>query len=117
MKKSSFIIILLLLFSVNLGYSQTAGDNIYSVNIQKKDATILLYPNPVRDNGFFVKSDSLIEKIELINVLGQTVKTLINKTGLPYNLFVEIRNLQKGMYMVQISLAGGKKKLSKVIIE
>ena len=78
---------------------------------------VLIYPNPVTDNNFFVKSDRLIKKVEVLNVLGQTIKTVINETNIPYNILVEIGNIKKGMYMVQVTLEGGEKIINKIIVK
>ncbi len=102
------------------------GDIVYaqsSIQIQEKNTVIavksdiIIYPNPVTDNKFYVKSDRLIKKVEVINILGQKIKTVNNQTDIPYNILVETGNLKKGMYMVQVTLDTGEKIINKILIK
>jgi hypothetical protein len=78
---------------------------------------VLIYPNPVTDNKFYVKSNDLIKTVEVLNVLGQRIRTVHNETNVPYNIFVELGNVKKGMYMVRITFADKKSVIRKIIVK
>lgn len=119
MKK--FVLILIsLVFILSLNYSAMSQ----GMSFQNKKpivsiihSNILIYPNPVTGNKFFVKSEQLIKKVKVLNVLGQNIKTVTNETNVPYNILVELGNVKKGMYMVQVTLDSGEKIINKIIVK
>ncbi len=113
-----FIISLFFILSLSYtAYSQGMSYQKSEPAVLIIHSEVLIYPNPVTDNKFFVKSDQLIKKVEVLNVLGQTIKTVINETNIPYNILVEIGNIKKGMYMVQVTLDSGEKVINKIIVK
>lgn len=108
-----FYFLIVLTFSTLSVYSQEYSTNS-SFNIKEYDATI--YPNPVVDEMFYVKSEAVIKRIEVINVIGQTVAKVNNNTKLPYNLVVRLPNCNKGIYMVKILFDNNKKSVIKKIL-
>jgi hypothetical protein len=84
--------------------------SISSVN--KEDVFVLTYPNPASDEINVVSSENM-NKIEIINMLGQIVfqKKLNNK-----NLKVNTSNFNKGNYFVKIYTDKGET-TKKVIVE
>jgi hypothetical protein len=114
----TFITVLtaILMFSLQ-GYSQTSNNAVRDNSTFQVDFDALIYPNPVTDNNFYVKSDNVIKKVEVINVIGQIVKTVNNETNLPYNIFVQFNGCEPGMYMVRITSADNKKIIKKVLIK
>ena len=84
-------------------------------NITQYD--VVIYPNPVIDEKFFVKSDNVIKSVEVLNVIGQTIKKVNNKTGLPYNIFVQLPDCEKGMYMVRITFENNDTLIKKILIK
>ncbi len=119
MKK--FILIFISLFFIlsvsYTSYSQGMSYHKTESPVSFIPADVLIYPNPVTDNKFFVKSDKLIKKVELMNVLGQNIKTVNNETDYPFNILVKIGNIKKGMYLVQVTLEGGEKIINKIIVK
>lgn len=119
MKK--FVLILIsLVFILSLNYSAMSQ----GMSFQNKKpivsiihSNVLIYPNPVTGNKFFVKSEQLIKKVKVLNVLGQNIKTVTNETNVPYNILVELGNVKKGMYMVQVTLDSGEKIINKIIVK
>jgi len=98
-------------------YSQGMSFQKLKPSISIIHSEVLIYPNPVTNNKFFVKSEQLIKKVEVLNVLGQNIKTVMNETNVPYNILVEIGNIKKGMYMVQVTLSSGEKVINKIIVK
>lgn len=114
----------LLIASVILCYiSQYNGfaQNMNSFNSTSVELTAdfdaLIYPNPIVDNRFFVKSDKTIKIVEVINVIGQSVKRVNNDTNVPYNILVELNNCEPGMYMIKITSEENQTIIKKVLLK
>lgn len=89
-------------------YLSTANDYLL------KDKSVVIYPNPAQE--FFAIQTALNEtdlKVEIINELGQIVKTSTIAQGSTLSI-IETDALYNGMYIVKIS--NGKSVLSKKII-
>lgn len=119
MKNIYKILLALLLISylgLNDGFSQNPNYfNSSSVDISP-EFNALIYPNPIVDNRFFVKSDKTIKIVEVINVIGQSVKRVTNDTNLPYNILVELNNCEPGMYMIKITSEENQTIIKKVLL-
>lgn len=81
------------------------------------DYDVLIYPNPVTDNKFYVKSEKVIKTVEVLNVLGQKIKTVNNQTNVAYNIYVNLGQVKKGMYMVNIIFSDNKSIIRKIIVK
>ncbi|MCK0178220.1 endonuclease [Flavobacteriaceae bacterium S0862] len=69
-----------------------------STNInQLKNLSV--YPNPVKDNAIYFNTNKSLD-IEIYNILG---KLVISKLVLPNSAYVDISNINKGIYLVKIS--------------
>ena len=85
------------------------NDEVMSVNDVKKD-NIKLYPNPVKDVlKIDIPNNETITNIGIYNIAGQKVKTF----SLPKEINVE--NLPKGNYIIEITTDKDKKYTSKFI--
>lgn len=115
---ATFIIFLLFaLFSLQaqaqgMSDTQREFDKVEIVNFD-----VLIYPNPVTDNKFYVKSENIIKSVEVMNVLGQTIKKVNNETKIAYNLNVELGNVKEGMYMVKITFDNKETIIRKIIVK
>ena len=121
MKKNVLITInIFLLFALFSLHAQSQG---MSDNKSKNDIVqivnydVLIYPNPVTENKFYVKSEKVIRSVEVMNVLGQTIKRVLNETDLAYNIQVEIGDVKDGMYMVKITFDNDESMIRKIIIK
>ncbi len=83
--------------------------------VQKYDA--LIYPNPVTENNFYVKSDQTIRTVEVINMIGQSIRRVENETGLPYNILVRLPECDKGLYMIKITYEDRKTQIKKILVK
>jgi len=70
---------------------------------------IVLMPNPA-ENYFIVKSDKAIERIELINIFGQTVYSKSNSDKVEFNL-------PAGTYVVKIATEDGAVSAKRLIVK
>ncbi|MCK0109301.1 endonuclease [Flavobacteriaceae bacterium S0825] len=58
-----------------------------------------IYPNPVKDNAIYFNTNKAID-IKIYDILG---KLVISKSVLPNSAYVDISNINKGIYLVKIS--------------
>jgi len=113
-------ITLILVFSLTIFFihnTQAQGFMSSGISVTLTDYDVIIYPNPVTDNKFYVKSEKVIKSVEVINVLGQNIKTVNNETDLAYNIHIDIGNVEKGMYMVKITFDDKKTIIRKLIVK
>jgi len=74
------------------------------------------YPNPSTNGWFMVKGTEIINSVEILNVIGQSIISLQNpaKRG---DMRISTTNLSKGVYMVRINFADQSSIVKKIIIE
>ena len=79
--------------AVRLGMTRTGVESL----IDK--VFIQYYPNPTQDK-IFIESDNAIDKISIINCIGETIiSQLVDHTN---NITLSLENLQKGVYILQV---------------
>ncbi len=119
MKK--FIILIIAIAAANFVQAQDSANQYKAVSkatgyeIQKHyEASI--YPNPVTNNQFQVKSDNEIASVELINVIGQTVFRQKNEV-LSNQLTVVFGECDEGLYLVKINFNTNKSIIKKIFVK
>jgi hypothetical protein len=117
MKNFTYIIAVTLLFLVfpSISFSQDLPSMQTKTLVSNAD--VLIYPNPVTDDNFSVKSDNIIKTVEVLNVIGQCVKKITNDTGVAYNIIVKMPDCDKGMYMVRITFVDDKSLIKKILFK
>lgn len=87
-----------------------------SVNEIDNSVTVKVFPNPVNNNYLTVSATQAIQKIELFNVVGQTVLTpSINKNSSFTKIETDV--LAPGVYFVKASFDKNKTTVVKIIIQ
>jgi hypothetical protein len=96
------------------GLEQTVAVNFGTVGIEKPTLSneIKLYPNPAQ-NLLTVESSTEPLKMEITNLLGQTLKTVINPTA---SQTVDITGLATGVYVVTV-VDRGNGRVSKMFVK
>jgi hypothetical protein len=118
--KKSLILLLLVFFSLSLKAQKdtlTLSGSL-TTNDYRRDlpATINIYPVPVRDNSFTVKSDKDILIIRVTNIIGQDVfRIQYNSPQQLIKIFLD--NPKRGMYLVTIIFSDGTKTVKKIMVE
>ncbi len=80
------------------------------------DINVSIYPVPVRENTFTVKSDKEISSIKVTNIIGQDIFRI--KYSVPQFLSkIILENPRRGMYMVVIFFNDNTRIVKKVMIE
>jgi hypothetical protein len=96
------------------GLEQTVAVNFGTVGMKKPTLLneIKLYPNPAQ-NLLTVESTTEPQKIEITNLLGQTLKTMVNPTA---RQTVDISGLATGVYVVTV-VDRGNGRVSKMFVK
>ena len=121
MKHYLLFILIISLFPVNL-FSQrdTVGYSLSSANKEflrdAGDINVSIYPVPVRDNTFTVRSDKEISSIKITNIIGQDIFRIRYSTP-QYLSRIILENPRRGMYMVVILFSDNTRIVKKVMIE
>jgi hypothetical protein len=119
--KRSLPFIFLLIFTLTL-HGQKDSINITGAQSQKdylreaSNVTVSIYPVPVRDNSFTIKTDKVISFIKITNIIGQDVFRL--QYNDPQQLIkVYLEDPKRGMYLVTIIFSDGLRVVKKIMVE
>ena len=77
------------------GYSSTYE------RVDEKPATMKVFPNPVVDGTLSIDSDSKIEKIEILSIVGQVVYIQEPEPSNSVRLYLD--NIKTGVYLIKVS--------------
>lgn len=121
MKKGLPLIYFLLIFSLT-AQAQRDTTKVGSVLAQKSytkevvNINVSIYPVPVKDNSFTIKSEKDISFIKVTNIIGQDV--LRSQYNDPQQLIkVSLENPKRGMYLVTIIFTDGIRVVKKIMVE
>ena len=120
MKKSLlFILFIILTFSL---WAQKDTVNISSGQMQKSalaDAagtSITIYPVPIRENYFTIRSEKEVTSVKVTNIIGQDIfKVKYNNPEVLNKIILD--NPKRGMYLVTVILNDGTRVVKKIMIE
>ena len=119
--KKSLLFIFLLIFTLTL-HGQKDSINITGTLAQKdfsreaNNISISIYPVPVRDNSFTIKTDRDVSFVKITNIIGQDVLRLqYNDPQQLIKIFLE--NPKRGMYLVTIIFSDGTRIVKKIMVE
>lgn len=77
---------------------------------------ISIYPVPVREDGFTIKTDRDITFVKITNIIGQDIVRL--QYNNPQQLIkIILDNPKRGMYLVTIVFSDGSKAVKKIMVE
>ncbi len=122
MKKSLPTIFFLLIFTLTL-HGQKDSARVTATLYQKdysRDAAIAanvtIYPVPVRDNSFTIKSEKYISYVKITNIIGQDIFRI--QYNDPTQLIkISLENPKRGMYLVTIIFSDGLSIVKKIMVE
>jgi hypothetical protein len=119
--KHILLIFFILILPINL-FSQRDTVSVPLSTDQKEllrdavDINVSIYPVPVRENTFTIKSDKEISSIKVTNIIGQDIFRI--KYSVPQFLSkIILENPRRGMYMVVIFFNDNTRIVKKVMIE
>jgi hypothetical protein len=119
--KKSLLFIFLIITSLSL-QAQKDSTAIAGVAPQKNkfteaaNITISIYPVPVRENSFTIKTDRDISLIRVTNIIGQDIYRI--QFNNPIQLVrIPLENPKRGMYLVTIIFSDGIRIVKKIMVE
>ena len=119
--KKSLLFILLLIFTITL-QAQKDTINVIGTLPQKdisKDAAninVTIYPVPVRENSFTIKTDRDVSFVKITNIIGQDIFRVQYKNPLQLTRIL-LDNPKRGMYLVTIIFSEGTRVVKKIMVE
>jgi hypothetical protein len=119
--KRSLPLIFLLIFTLTLnGQKDTinVAGALSQIDFPKEAdyVNVSIYPVPVRDNSFTIKTDRDISFVKITNIIGQDVYRLrYNEPQQLIKIFLE--NPKRGMYLVTILFSDGLRVVKKILVE
>jgi hypothetical protein len=79
-------------------------------------ASVTIYPVPVKENNFTIRTDKEISFVRITNIIGQDVFRA--KYDSPeQQLRIMLDNPKRGMYLVTINFNDGSRVVKKILIE
>ena len=80
------------------------------------DINISIFPVPVRDNSFTIKTDRDISVVRITNIIGQDIYR-IKYSNSQQLIRIPLNNPKRGMYLVTIIFSDGIRVVKKIMIE
>jgi hypothetical protein len=119
--KKSLLLFLILISTLSL-HAQKDTVSIAG-NIPQRDfardvsnVRVSIYPVPVRENYFTIKTDKDVTYVRITNIIGQDIfKEKYNNPQQLIKIFLE--NPKRGMYLVSIIFSDGLRVVKKIMIE
>ena len=119
--KRTLPVIFLLVFTLSL-YGQKDTISIAGATAQKEfpretvNISVSIYPVPVKDNSFTIKSDKDISFVKITNIIGQDISRF--QYNDPQQLIkINLDNPKRGMYLVTILFSDGIRVVKKIMVE
>lgn len=92
------------------------GSGSRYVSGESTSISMSLYPVPVRNNSFTIKTDRDISFVKITNIIGQDICRI--KYNNPQQLIkINLDNPQRGMYLVTVIFRDGTRIVKKIMIE
>jgi hypothetical protein len=119
--KKRLLFIYLLIFTLNL---QAQKDTAFIADTPPQRYTardavninLSIYPVPVKDNSFTIKTDKDISIVKVTNIIGQDIFRI--KYNNPQQLIrIPLDNPKRGMYLVTIIFSDGLRVVKKILVE
>jgi hypothetical protein len=115
------LIIFLTLFTLNLlgqkdtiNATGTLAQRDYSR--EANNVSVTIYPVPVRDNSFTIKTDRYISSVKVTNIIGQDVFRF-RYTDPQQIIKISLENPKRGIYLVTIIFSDGLRVVKKIMVE
>jgi Secretion system C-terminal sorting domain len=119
--KKSLPFIFLLIFTLTL-HGQKDTINVIGALAQRdfsreaNNVNVSIYPVPVRDNSFTIRTDKDISFVKITNIIGQDVFRL--QYNDPQQLIkIYLESPKRGMYLVTIIFSDGIRVVKKIMVE
>lgn len=119
--KKSLASIIIFLFALTI-QAQKDTVNVIGTLPQKTfsrettSVNVTIFPVPVRENNFTIKSDRDMSYVKVTNIIGQDILRVQYNSPQQYTkIFLD--NPKRGMYLVAIIFSDGTKVVKKIMVE
>jgi hypothetical protein len=119
--RRSLPIIFLTLFTLNLlgqkdtiNVTGTLAHRDYSR--EANNVSVTIYPVPVRDNSFTIKTDRYISSVKVTNIIGQDIFRF-RYTDPQQLIKISLENPKRGIYLVTVIFSDGLRVVKKIMVE
>ena len=119
--KKYLLFIILIIFNLSL-LAQKDTSNLAAFAPQKENlkdianTTVTIYPVPVTDNSFTIKTDRDVSAVKITNIIGQDIYKI--QYNNPQQLTrIILDNPKRGMYLVTIVFSDGNRVIKKIMVE
>ena len=114
-------LVLLLIITLNL---QAQKDSVnYLGAMPQQDITrpstaanVTIYPVPVKENNFTIRTDKQISLVRITNIIGQDIFR-VKYNDPEQQIRIMLDNPKRGMYIVTINFSDGTRVVKKIMIE
>jgi hypothetical protein len=121
--RKSLLFTVLLIFTLSFQVQAQKDTANFAGSFPQKDLlrdgtafNVSLYPVPVKDNSFTIKSDRDISFIKITNIIGQDI--FRGQYNDPQQLIrILLDNPKRGMYLVTINFGDGTRVVKKIMVE
>lgn len=116
MEKKLFILLLSFFLVGSVTFAQSYGDKAEE-SVFVEAYKVVMYPNPVTDGVFKIKSNSLIKSVEVMNVIGQSTFKSEYEQFSPEIITIRLENYKKGLHLVKIVFLDKKTVIKKLLVK
>jgi len=79
-------------------------------------ASVTIYPVPVKENYFTIKTDKEISLVRITNIIGRDIFS-VKYNNPEQQIRITLDNPKRGMYLVTINFSDGTRVVKKILIE
>jgi hypothetical protein len=83
---------------------------------EANNVSVTIYPVPVKDNSFTIKTDRYISSVKVTNIIGQDIFRF-RYTDPQQLIKVFLENPKRGIYLVTIIFSDGLRVVKKIMVE
>jgi len=120
--RKSLLFVVLFIFTLSFQVQAQKDTANFAGSLPQKDlhreatANVSIYPVPVKDNSFTIKSDRDVTFIKITNIIGQDIFRVQYYD--PQQLIrILLDNPKRGMYLVTINFSDGTRVVKKIMVE
>lgn len=112
----NFFIIALVVHSQNDTTAISRSNSQKTFFSETAAVNISIYPVPVRNNSFTIKTDRNMSAVKVTNMIGQDIFRAQYKEPLPLTK-ISLQRPTRGMYLVTIRFVDGTRIVKKIMVE
>ena len=86
------------------------------INRPSAAVNVTIYPVPVRENNFTIKTDKDISFVRITNIIGQDIFR-VKYNNPEQQIRIMLDNPKRGMYLVTVNFSDGTRVVKKIMIE